>query len=103
MLAYQAPEYTNPKLVEWYNQGFEENEEINEIQQEVLSLGQSGEPLTIPIGYEIAKFHFDYYYEIGLTEYEKEQTQKQAAAGGLGLAFASWLSRRFYVAKKTIV
>jgi hypothetical protein len=103
MLKFQKPNLSNDKFIEWYKKGFESNEEILKIKDAGFSLGNSGEDLIIPSNYETGKVIFEYYYNLGLKEYEEQQsTNKKAAAGGVGVLAFSWLGRRLYIAKRMI-
>ncbi|MGM0923399.1 MAG: hypothetical protein ACQEWW_19680 [Bacillota bacterium] len=47
---------------------------------------------------------FNHYYEIGAEEYkEQDRKEKARTAAGMGLIILSWLARRFYVAKKSVL
>ncbi|OMP67065.1 YHYH domain-containing protein [Domibacillus epiphyticus] len=98
-LTYQKPAIENQQYAAWYKEGFESNQEVEEIQQAGFELGDSGEEYTVPEEYKHAEVIFKHYYEKGLEQNREDNTQTAAGVGFAGLA---WLARRFYVAKKTI-
>ncbi|GLY12562.1 YHYH domain-containing protein [Pseudobacillus badius] len=98
-LKYQAPKMDNPKYIKWYKEGFESNEEVQEIQEAGFELGDSGEDYVLPEEYKHAEVVFKHYYDKGLEKHKEDTAQTAAGAGFIGLA---WLARRFYIAKKSI-
>jgi len=103
MLKYKELNLNNDKFKDWYKEGFQSNKVVVKIKNAGLALGKTGEPLKIPSKYSKGQIIYKHYYELGLKEYEEEQSSNQkAAAGGAGAIALSWLGRRFYVAKKMI-
>jgi hypothetical protein len=103
MLKYKDPKLPNDKFTLWYKDGFNSNKQIQEIKEYAYSSGENGEQYSIPSKYKKGEEILKHYYAKGYKQYEEEQKQNQAtAAGGIGIAALSWLSRRFYIAKKMI-
>lgn len=98
-LTYQAPQIDNTQFAEWYKEGFESNQDVKEIQTAAFEQGDAGDEYSLPAEYEHAEVIYEYYYNEGLEEHNKDNAQ---AAGGVGIAGLAWLARRFYVAKKSI-
>ena len=68
-IEYKAPDFQSEKLIKWYKEGFDSNEEVKEIEDEAFELGKSGENLVIPEKYYKAKELYTYYYNQGKEEY----------------------------------
>ncbi|HAM80436.1 hypothetical protein [Ornithinibacillus bavariensis] len=104
ILEYKEPKLEKEKYIIWYKKGFDSNEEVEEIKKEAYELGLNGGAYELPIEYKESELLFSHYYEIGKHEYEKEQRKNTLkATGGIGVIVLSWLARRFYVARKTII
>ncbi|MDQ0974832.1 flagellar biosynthesis/type III secretory pathway protein FliH [Neobacillus niacini] len=103
ILKYTKPNLYNEKFIGWYKEGFESNTEVKEISAAGLALGQAGGSYNLPSKYKNGEVIFKHNYELGLKEYEEQQsTNQKAAVGGVGGLALVWLGRRFYVAKKMI-
>ncbi|APH06524.1 YHYH domain-containing protein [Bacillus weihaiensis] len=103
LLEYQAPDYSNEKYIGWYKEGFNSNNEVEEIKKAGYELGYGGEKYTIPDAYLKSEVIYKQYYEEGYKEYEIEKKEDRATtAGGVGIVVLGWLARRFYVAKKMV-
>ena len=103
ILKYSKPNLENEKLIGWYKEGFESNTEIKQIGAAGRALGQTGDSYNLPSNYKNGEVIFKHHYELGLKEYEEQQSDNQkAAVGGVGALTLVWLGRRFYVAKKMI-
>jgi hypothetical protein len=103
ILKYTKPNLENEKFIAWYKEGFESNIEVKQISAAGLALGQAGDSYNLPSKYKSGEVIFKHHYELGLKEYEEQQSDNQkAAVGGVGALAFIWLGRRFYVAKKMI-
>ncbi|SDN57835.1 YHYH domain-containing protein [Bacillus sp. OK048] len=103
ILNYTDPNLGNEKFIGWYKEGFESNTQIKQIGAAGLALGKTGDSYNLPSKYKSGEVIFKHYYELGLKEYEEQQSNNQkAAASGVGALSLAWLGRRFYVAKKML-
>jgi hypothetical protein len=99
MVKYKKPKLAKEKYIKWYKEGFESNKEIKKIQEAAFELGKNGEDYSLPKEYAHAEPIFKHYYNLGVEENKKENTQ---ATLGIGAIILGWIARRFYVAKKMI-
>ncbi|WHZ02796.1 YHYH domain-containing protein [Neobacillus sp. YX16] len=103
ILKYTKPNLENEKFIAWYKEGFESNTEVKQISAAGLALGKAGDSYNLPSKYKSGEVIFQHHYELGLKEYEEQQSDNQkAAVGGVGALAFVWLGRRFYIAKKMI-
>jgi hypothetical protein len=96
---YKEPKFEDAVLVEWYKEGFNNNKEVEKIQDLAFDMGVNGEEYNLPEEYKHAKAVFDYYYNLGAEE-RKEKNVATTTIVVLGIL--GWLARRFYVARKML-
>lgn len=105
-LEFKEPNVQNQKFINWYKEGFDSNNEIEEIKKAGYELGLDGQKLKVPKKYEKGQSIFINQYNKGYAEYEEKREKRQIAigtiGGGSGAILLAWLARRFYNAKKMI-
>lgn len=103
MLEYNEPDFEKDKYIKWYKEGFDSNKEVEKIEEMAYNMGVSGKKLVIPEKYIASKEIFNLHYKEGAEAYKDEQQMENAqTVGGIAVILASWLARRFYVAKKMV-